>query len=194
MTAPGDGGAGQGQRRVRYIPPVADGPDCPWVRGRRTRWWLVTPADLVTVCLTAFLAAAGQHDLSLAPELLVHGAVAVAVAWLTAWLVTRPADHLECVGLAGEAGRAGRGGAVVIAVTWLVWLAARALAGADGLGGQAAMLACFLVVGQGGWRWLYGFAKAQESVVPRAVRRRMEAQQTDQTGQTGQTGQADAAR
>lgn len=162
---------------ISYTPAVADGPDCPWVRGRRTRWWLVAPADLVTVACVAFLAAGAQHDLSLAPELVVHGAAAVLIAWLTGWLATRPGDHLECLGLAGEDGRVGRGGSLVVGVTWLAWVIAHTLASAAGakqIGSFALMLGCFLLIGQGGWRWLYGFAKAQESVTPRAIRRRQE--------------------
>lgn len=175
-----------GQEPISYTPPVADGPDCPWVRGWRTRWWLVVPMDLLAVACTAFLAAAALHDLSLAPELLVHGTVSVVVAWLVAWLLTRPADHLECVGLRGPLGRVGRGGALVVTLTWLVWVALRLAAGADAVAAWAPMLACFALIGLGGWRWLYGFAKAQESVTPRAIRRRLAAQApvADEAAQT----------
>ena len=39
------------------------------------------------------------------------------------------------------------------------------------------MLACFMVIVMGGWRWLYGFAKAQESLTPKAIQRRLDAQE-----------------
>ena len=33
---------------ISWTPAVPDGPDRPWTRGRRTRWWLVVPADVAT--------------------------------------------------------------------------------------------------------------------------------------------------
>lgn len=163
-------------RRVSYTPPVADGPDCPWARGRRTRWWLVVPADMGTLCCIAVLVSAARHEMTGVPEQLGLAVVAGTAAWLVAWLVTRPDDHLECLGLAGEGGRVGRGGLITVVVTWLGWVGGHLLTGADAAAPFALMLACFLAIGLGGWRWLYGFAKAQESVTPRAIRRRMEAQ------------------
>ncbi|WP_328705200.1 DUF3054 family protein [Actinomyces faecalis] len=131
------------------------------------------PADLLAVVLIAFFSAASMHDVSLAPELLVHGAVAVVAGWVVSWLIARPQDHLET---------ASRDGILVVAVTWLVWVLARVLAGADGVPGFALMLACFLLIGLGGWRWLYGFAKAQESLTPKALQRRLDAQDAAQDG------------
>ena len=40
----------------------------------------------------------------------------------------------------------------------------------------ALVLACFLAVLGGGWRRLYGFAKAHDSLVPKGVQRRLDAQ------------------
>lgn len=155
-------------RRISYTPAVPDGPDCPWTRDRRTRWWLVVPADLLAVVLIAFFAAACVHDTSQAPELLVGGIVSLLAGWVAAWLLARPSDHLET---------AGRDGASVVVMTWLVWVVARLVTGADGVLGFALMLACFMVIVMGGWRWLYGFAKAQESLTPKAIQRRLDAQE-----------------
>ncbi|WP_103062230.1 DUF3054 domain-containing protein [Actinomyces qiguomingii] len=157
--------------RISYTPPVPDGPDRPWTRGRRTRWWLVLLADTVSVALVACFAAASSHDLIQVPGLAVRGAVAVVIAWTVAWLVRRPGDHLE-VGWPD--------GASVIVVTWALWSGLylwRAPAGAStGTGAFAVMLAAFLVVFCGGWRSLYGYVKAHDSLVPKGVQRRLDAQ------------------
>lgn len=160
--------------RIRYTPPVPDGPDRPWTRGRRTRWWLVLLADTVAVALIGCFAAASTHDLAQTPGLLACGAVAVVVAWVVAWLVRRPSDHLE-VGWPD--------GGWVIALTWVLWTglyawgaAAGAIPGAGGVTSFAVMLAAFLVVFCGGWRSLYGYVKAHDSLVPKGVQRRLDAQ------------------
>ncbi|WP_249368175.1 MULTISPECIES: DUF3054 domain-containing protein [unclassified Actinomyces] len=158
--------ASQAPRRVSFTPPVPDGPDRPWTRGRRTRWWLVPPADLVSVLLVAALVAASVHDLSLMPEMMVHGVVATTAAWLVAWGLTRPQDHLEA---------ADRDGLTVVGTTWLAWLGLRMLSGGDAADVWL-VLAAFLLVAQGGWRWVYGYVKAQESLVPKQVQRRLDAQ------------------
>ena len=44
------------------------------------------------------------------------------------------------------------------------------------------MLACFLAVLGGGWRRLYGFAKAHDSLVPKGVQRRLDAGEGDGAG------------
>ncbi len=171
--------AGRAPRRVSFTPPVPDGPDRPWTRGRRTRWWLVPPADLVSVVLVAAFVAASVHDLSLLPEMMVHGVVATVVAWLVAWGMVRPQDHLEA---------ADRDGLTVVGVTWLVWLGLRLLAG-GGVAGVWLVLAVFLLVAQGGWRWVYGYVKAQESLVPKPIQRRLDAQAA-RDAQEAQAGQA----
>jgi len=161
-------------RRISYTPPVPDGPDRPWTRGRHTRWWLVLLADTISVALIACFAAASAHDLAQVPGLLVRGAAAVVVAWAVTWLVRRPDDHLE-VGWPD--------GGWVIALTWAAWTglyawgaAVGAIPGAGGVASFAVMLAAFLVVFCGGWRCLYGYVKAHDSLVPKGVQRRMDAQ------------------
>lgn len=164
-----DGGPG----RISFTPRVPDGPDRPWTRGRRTRWWLVVPADLAVVGATSLFASAAVHDASRAPGLAAGGAAAIAAGWLAARAVRRRDDHLEA---------AWPDGALVLAVCWAVWTVlqwAAAGAGAAAGGGPpstALVLACFLAVLGGGWRRLYGFAKAHDSLVPKGVQRRLDVQ------------------
>ena len=184
-----DGGPG----RIGFTPRVPDGPDRPWTRGRRTRWWLVVPADLAVVGATSLFASAAVHDASRAPGLAAGGAAAIAAGWLAARTVRRRDDHLEA---------AWPDGALALAVCWAVWTAsqwaiaqwaARAAPGAAGVapgaagtapgatgaaggGPSSVALACFLAVLGGGWRRLYGFAKAHDSLVPKGAQRRPDAQ------------------
>ena len=90
MVAQQDGRTG-----LTYAPLVPDGPDRPWTRGRRTRWWLVVPVDLVAEVLVAFFAAASLHDFSRAPALVACTTGATVLAWAVAWGVRRGRDHLE---------------------------------------------------------------------------------------------------
>lgn len=170
--------AAGGPGRIGFTPRVPDGPDRPWTRGRRTRWWLVVPADLAVVGATSLFASAAVHDASRAPGLAAGGAAAIAAGWLAARAVRRRDDHLEA---------AWPDGALALAVCWAVWTAsqwaiaqwaARAAPGAAGGGppSVALVLACFLAVLGGGWRRLYGFAKAHDSLVPKGVQRRLDAQ------------------
>lgn len=180
--------ADDGPGRLSFTPRVPDGPDRPWTRGRRTRWWLVVPADLAVVGATSLFASAAVHDAPRAPGLAAGGAAAIAAGWLAARAVRRRDDHLEA---------AWPDGALVLAVCWAVWTAsqwaiaqwaARAAPGAAGTapgatgaagGGPpstALVLACFLAVLGGGWRRLYGFAKAHDSLVPKGVQRQLDAQ------------------
>ena len=177
--------AAGGPGRIGFTPRVPDGPDRPWTRGRRTRWWLVVPADLAVVGATSLFASAAVHDASRAPGLAAGGAAAIAAGWLAARTVRRRDDHLEA---------AWPDGALALAVCWTVWTAsqwaiaqwaARAAPGAAGVASGAAgggppsvalVLACFLAVLGGGWRRLYGFAKAHDSLVPKGVQRRLDAQ------------------
>lgn len=177
--------ADDGPGRLSFTPRVPDGPDRPWTRGRRTRWWLVVPADLAVVGATSLFASAAVHDASRAPGLAAGGAAAIAAGWLAARAVRRRDDHLEA---------AWPDGALVLAVCWVVWTAsqwaiaqwaARAAPGAaevapgaagGGPPSTALVLACFLAVLGGGWRRLYGFAKAHDSLVPKGVQRRLDAQ------------------
>lgn len=177
--------ADDGPGRLSFTPRVPDGPDRPWTRGRRTRWWLVVPADLAVVGATSLFASAAVHDASRASGLAAGGAAAIAAGWLAARAVRRRDDHLEA---------AWPDGALVLAVCWAVWTAsqwaiaqwaARVAPGAAEIAPGAAgggppstalVLACFLAVLGGGWRRLYGFAKAHDSLVPKGVQRRLDAQ------------------
>lgn len=171
--------AAGGPGRIGFTPRVPDGPDRPWTRGRRTRWWLVVPADLAVVGATSLFASAAVHDASRAPGLAAGGAAAIAAGWLAARAVRRRDDHLEA---------AWPDGALALAVCWTVWTAsqwaiaqwAAARPAQDAAGGGppsvALVLACFLAVLGGGWRRLYGFAKAHDSLVPKGVQRRLDAQ------------------
>lgn len=177
--------ADDGPGRLSFTPRVPDGPDRPWTRGRRTRWWLVVPADLAVVGATSLFASAAVHDASRASGLAAGGAAAIAAGWLAARAVRRRDDHLEA---------AWPDGALVLAVCWAVWTAsqwaiaqwaarvapgaAEVAPGAAGGGppSTALVLACFLAVLGGGWRRLYGFAKAHDSLVPKGVQRRLDAQ------------------
>lgn len=171
--------AAGGPGRIGFTPRVPDGPDRPWTRGRRTRWWLVVPADLAVVGATSLFASAAVHDASRAPGLAAGGVAAIAAGWLAARAVRRRDDHLEA---------AWPDGALALAVCWTVWTAsqwaiaqwAAARPAQDAAGGGppsvALVLACFLAVLGGGWRRLYGFAKAHDSLVPKGVQRRLDAQ------------------
>ena len=177
--------ADDGPGRLSFTPRVPDGPDRPWTRGRRTRWWLVVPADLAVVGATSLFASAAVHDASRAPGLAAGGAAAIAAGWLAARAVRRRDDHLEA---------AWPDGALALAVCWAVWTAsqwaiaqwaarvapgaAEVAPGAAGGGppSTALVLACFLAVLGGGWRRLYGFAKAHDSLAPKGVQRRLDAQ------------------
>lgn len=169
-----------------YVPSVPDGPDRPWTRGRRTRWWLVVSADLVTVVLVSFFASASLHDASQAPRLLICMLGATCIAWVAAWGVRRGRDHLECLWPEG---------AIVVGVTWGISVMARGLGAGLVTGGAlvsfSLMMLAFLVVVQAGWRCLYGFAKAHDSLVPKPVQRRLETQahlETQTHGEAGDSG------
>ncbi|MDU0348538.1 DUF3054 domain-containing protein [Actinomyces sp. MRS3W] len=155
---------------ISYTPPVPDGPDRPWTRGRRTRWWLVLLADTIAVAAVACFVAASVHDLARIPVLAGCGLGGVIVAWVLTWLVRRRDDHLEV---------AWPDGGLVIAVTWAVWLGLNAWRTGEGDVSFAVMLAVFLVVFLGGWRYLYGYVKAHDSLVPKGVQRRLDAQSTE---------------
>lgn len=161
--------AQRGDRRpgLTYSPLVPDGPDRPWTRGRRTRWWLVVPADLAAALLVALFAAASLHDASQAPALAARTAGATALAWVVAWGARRGRDHLEVLWPEG---------AIVVGVTWGACAATRGLTGGE-IVSFSFMTLAFLVVFQAGWRCLYGFAKAHDSLVPKAVQRRLDAQE-----------------
>lgn len=153
--------------RLVYVPSVPDGPDRPWTRGRLTRWWLVVPVDLVAAALVALFVAAASHDLSQAFGLIVHSAGATALAWAVAWGARRGHHHLEVLWPEGS---------IVVGVTWGACVMLRGLTGEGGLVSFSMMLLAFLLAFQAGWRCLYEFAKAHDSLVPRPVQRRLDAQ------------------
>ena len=167
---------GDGQQGLTYSPLVPDGSDRPWTRGRRTRWWLVIPADLISAALVSLFAAASLHDASQAPALAARTAGATALGWAAAWGARRGRDHLEVLWPEGG---------IVVGVTGGACLAARGLAGGGALVSFSLMMLSFLVVFQAGWRCLYGFAKAHDSLVPKPVQRRLETQAHGEAGDSG---------
>ncbi|WP_448759961.1 DUF3054 domain-containing protein [Actinomyces oricola] len=168
---------GAPRRRISYTPALPDGEDCPWTRGRSTRWWLVLPADLVAVALVAAFSAASARALDQAPSWAAQGAVSVALGWAVTWLVARRragGHHLEL---------AWPQGALVVGVSAAAWTLIHAvLCGGRGLGDWVGMTLAFLVVFLGGWRWLYGYVKAHDSLVPRGVARRIAEQEAADAG------------
>lgn len=169
--------------RIAYTPAVPDGADCPWTRQRRTRWWLVVPSDAVGAGLVALFGAAASRTPGVVGTALWQSVVSVAVGWLVAWLIRRSrTDHLEM---------AAPDGLIVVAAAWAVWIGLRLVrgAGAQGADGGPAvqslaswsvMTGAFLLAFLGGWRWLYGYVRAHDSLVPGPLARRMAAQQDQQ--------------
>lgn len=155
--------------RLAYTPAVPDGPDRPWTRGRRTRWWLVVPADLVSVAVSVALAAASTKTLADTPALwwsqLWAPLAGLGLGWLLALVVARGQDHLEVPGP----------GALVTVVAWAGWAASRTWTGRLSLD-WALMSLVLLGATTLGWRVLYGYAKAHDSMVPKPVQRRLDAQ------------------
>ena len=141
------------QRMISFTPALPDGTDCPWIRDRRTRWWLVIPADFVAVALVALFSAASTHTM---------GQVVTAL-----W-------HLEM---------ALPEGLIVVGLVWVTWTALRYLTAAfdDGaaVASWAVMTGTFLLVFLGGWRWLYGYVRAHDSLIPKPLERRLAEQEQD---------------
>ncbi|VEI14453.1 DUF3054 domain-containing protein [Actinomyces viscosus] len=168
-------------RTISFTPALPDGADCPWTRDRRTRWWLVVPADLAAVALVALFGAASTRAMGQVVTALWQAAIAVVVAWGATWLLRRRRpDHLEM---------ALPEGIIVAGLTWAVWTALHHLtqsafgdvpAGAS----WALMTGTFLLVFLGGWRWLYGYVRAHDSLTPKPVARRL-AQQEQRQEQEG---------
>lgn len=154
--------------RLSYTPAVPDGPDRPWTRGRRTRWWLVLPADTAAVVLAVLFAAAATKSLPTWTDSLWGPALGTAAGWLSAWALTRREDHLEVLR---------PGGAVIIVAAWLGWVAATTIGSGLPDGGWMVMSAALLTFFAAGWRLLYSYAKAHDSLVPKPVQRRLDAQQ-----------------
>ena len=164
------------RRTVSFTPALPDGADCPWTRGRRTRWWLVVPADLAAAALVALFGAASTRSLRQVPASLWQAGVALLVAWGVTWFVRRSRpDHLEM---------ALPEGLIVVGLTWVAWTVLReltqgALNDVSASASWGLMTGTFLLVFLGGWRWLYGYVRAHDSLVPNPVARRLAEQERD---------------
>lgn len=162
------------QRTVSFTPSLPDGADCPWIRGRRTRWWLVVPADLAAVALVALFGAASTRTMGQVATPLWQAVVGVGVSWGAVWgLRRRRPDHLEM---------ALPEGLIIAGLTWGIWTVLHYLTEPVGTGVRGAvswslMTGTFLVVFLGGWRWLYGYVRAHDSLTPKPVARRLTEQE-----------------
>ena len=133
----------------------------------------MVPADLAAVVLVALFGAASTRSLGQVPASLWQAVVAVVVAWAVTWcLRRRRPDHLEM---------ALPEGLIVVGVSWVVWIALRQAASAfddvSAMASWAVMTGAFLLVFLGGWRWLYGYVRAHDSLTPRPVARRLAEQE-----------------
>ena len=163
------------QRMISFTPALPDGTDCPWIRDRRTRWWLVIPADFVAVALVALFSAASTHTMGQVVTALWQVAVAVVIAWGATWFLRRRhPDHLEM---------ALPEGLIVVGLVWVTWTALRYLTAAFddvvAVASWAVMTGTFLLVFLGGWRWLYGYVRAHDSLIPKPLERRLAEQEQD---------------
>ena len=165
------------QRTISFTPTLPDGADCPWIRNRRTRWWLVVPADLVAVALVALFGAASTRTLGQVVTPLWQAVLAVAAAWGITWcLRRRRPDHLEM---------ALPEGLIIVGLTWGTWTVLRrltqnAFSGISTGVSWMLMTGTFLLVFLGGWRWLYGYVRAHDSLIPKPVARRLAEQEQDE--------------
>ncbi|MBO3724763.1 DUF3054 domain-containing protein [Actinomyces bowdenii] len=148
---------------------MPDGVDCPWTRERRTRWWLVLPSDAAAGALVALFGAAATRTLGGLAAPLWQAMVSVMAGWLVAWLLRRSRpDHLEAVA---------PDGLIVIAAAWCAWSGLHlVVGGAVPARSWVVMTGAFLLAFLGGWRWLYGYVRAHDSLVPAPLARRMAAQ------------------
>lgn len=133
----------------------------------------MVPADLVAVALVALFGAASTRSLGEVPASLWQAGAALFVAWGVTWFVRRShPDHLEM---------ALPEGLIVVGISWVVWTALRQVASAfDGVSAMASwavMTGAFLLVFLGGWRWLYGYVRAHDSLTPKPVARRLAEQE-----------------
>ena len=93
------------------------------------------------------------------------------------WLVRRSRpDHLEM---------ALPEGLIVVGVSWVVWTVLRQVVSAfddvSAMVSWAVMTGAFLLVFLGGWRWLYGYVRAHDSLTPKPVARRLAEQEREGT-------------
>ena len=129
----------------------------------------MVPADLVAVALVALFGAASTHSLGQVPTSLWQAAAALVIAWGVTWLLRRShPDHLEM---------ALPEGLIIVGISWMVWIALRHVTSAfddvSAMASWAVMTGAFLLVFLGGWRWLYGYVRAHDSLTPKPVARRL---------------------
>lgn len=130
------------------------------------------PADLLAVGLATAVGAAATKTLPMWGSVLWgKGAgplTGLVLGWLCAWLLGRwrqGGDHLEVPW---------PDGAVVAVWGCLGWLAAQVLTGDGWPGGDWLLMAVVLLsAAMLGWRVLYGYAKAHDSMVPKPLQRRL---------------------
>ena len=133
----------------------------------------MVPADLVAAVLVALFGAASTRSLGEVSASLWQAGTALVIAWGVTWLLRRShPDHLEM---------ALPEGLIVVGVSWVVWTALRQVASAfdnvSAMVSWAVMTGAFLLVFLGGWRWLYGYVRAHDSLTPKPVARRLAEQE-----------------
>ena len=74
-------------------------------------------------------------------------------------------------------------GLIVVGVSWVVWTVLRQVASAfddvSAMASWAVMTGAFLLVFLGGWRWLYGYVRAHDSLIPKPLERRLAEQERE---------------
>ena len=133
----------------------------------------MVPADLVAVALVALFGAVSTRSLGQVPASLCQAAAALVIAWGVTWLVRRSHPvHLEM---------ALPEGLIIVGTSWIAWIALRHVASAfddvSAMASWAVMTGAFLLVFLGGWRWLYGYVRAHDSLTPNPVARRLAEQE-----------------
>ena len=133
------------------------------------------PSDLVAVVLVALFGAASTRTMGQVVTPLWQAVLAVGISWGATWCLRhRHPDHLEM---------ALPEGLVVVGLTWVTWTALRYLTAAFddvvSVVSWAVMTGTFLLVFLGGWRWLYGYVRAHDSLTPKALERRLAEQEQD---------------
>ena len=137
----------------------------------------MVPADLVAVVLVALFGAASTHTLGRVVTPVWQAGAGLVVAWGVTWLLRRShPDHLEM---------ALPEGLIVVGVSWVVWTVLRQVVSAfddvSAMVSWAVMTGAFLLVFLGGWRWLYGYVRAHDSLTPKPVARRLAEQEREGT-------------
>ena len=133
----------------------------------------MVPADLVAVALVALFGAASTRSLGQVSGSLWQAGAGLVVAWGVTWLLRRShPDHLEM---------ALPEGLIIVGISWLVWVVLRHVTSAfndvSAMASWPVMTGGFLLVFLGGWRWLYGYVRAHDSLTPRPVARRLAEQE-----------------